>query len=189
MKRYFFFFIAAFCLHGVLLIPLWIKPELGQPFVGGGTGGAISISIAPVVPLDEGYKVAPPEKARAGHHGFDRETSTSAGVGRGPSAGPGVGSGSSQEGFDEILAQIRSLIERAKHYPLMARRRGVEGTVDVTFEIQENGRVKGLKLTRSSGSSSLDEAALKTIRRAAPFPFYPQPIRIGIRFALREKRD
>lgn len=189
MKRYAVCYILSILLHGLLLIPLWMHPELGEPTIGGGAGGSITISIAPVPEAEEGDVVLPTQQASRGIKGFDKAMSTRAGIGRGESAGPGIGVGSSEEGWDDILARIRSRIERAKRYPLMARRHGLEGTSDVTFQIQEDGTISRLTLTRSSGAAPLDAAALATIRRAAPFPFYPDPIQIGIRFALREKSD
>ena len=189
MKRYLFFLSLALLLHGLFLIPLFVATDSDQPAVGGGAGATISISMEPVTAEDEGLHKVTPQQARTKSRGFDTKQSSQSGAGTGPSAGPGKGSGSSTAGLDDILAQIRSRIERAKRYPLMARRRGLEGTSDVSFRILENGTVSGLKLARSSGSSPLDEAALATIRRAAPFPYYPKAIRIGIRFALNKKKD
>lgn len=189
MKRYFFFFSLALLLHGLLLVPLLISRDRDQAAVGGGAGATISITMEAITAKDEGLRQTKPQPAQATSRGFDSKQAKQAGTGTGPSAGPGDGTGSSQAGLDEILAQIRSRIERAKRYPLMARRRGLEGTSDVSFSIMKNGIVTGLKLARSSGSSPLDEAALATIRRAAPFPYYPKAIRIGIRFALNKKKD
>jgi TonB family protein len=189
MRHYSLFIIAALLLHALLLIPFWLKPDWGQALVGGGSGAVISISVEPTILQEKGHTAVHPKKPRPATKGYDSRQADHAGNGAGTSAGPGVGAGSSREGRSEVLAQIRSRIERAKRYPLMARRRGLEGTADVTFRIQQDGSVGGLKLAQASGASSLDEAALSTIRRAAPFPYYPEPIRIGIRFALRKKTD
>lgn len=83
-----------------------------------------------------------------------------------------------------ILAEIRARIERAKRYPLMARRMNLEGVSHVRFAIDASGQPQGLALKSSSGSSVLDEEALSTIRRAAPFPAYGEPLEIGIRFEI-----
>lgn len=47
------------------------------------------------------------------------------------------------------------------------------GSAVVRFTIAGNGRLAGLSLARSSGSSQFDKAALGVIRRAAPFPAPP----------------
>ena len=184
MKRYLLFFTFAILLHGLILIPFWLVPQWGPAAVGGGSGASITIAVAPAISASDGRRAAAPQPRAARQAGFDVDSSTHSGSGQGPSAGPGVGTGSGRSGEDEILAEIRQRIERAKRYPLRARRHGLEGTSDVVFLIRDDGNVHGLKLARSSGVASLDEAALATIRRAAPFPFYPQPIQIGIRFSL-----
>jgi len=45
--------------------------------------------------------------------------------------------------------------------------------VQVGFTVGANGSVSGVRITRSSGSASLDKAALAVVRRAAPFPAIP----------------
>jgi protein TonB len=49
-------------------------------------------------------------------------------------------------------------------YPLIARRRGEQGTVIVSVDVGTDGRPQHCALHRSSGFPALDEAALKTIR-------------------------
>ena len=71
------------------------------------------------------------------------------------------------------LANVRLQIERHKEYPFWARRYGIEGKVIVAFSLKRNGQLEGLKIEKSSGYSLLDEAALKTIKRTAPFPAFP----------------
>jgi len=41
-------------------------------------------------------------------------------------------------------------------------------------------------MVHSSGSSVLDEEALATVKRAAPLPYYPSPIRISLKFSLEQ---
>lgn len=52
------------------------------------------------------------------------------------------------------------------YYPLGARLRGEEGTVKVQVCIGANGQVLECGVAKSSGYTSLDEAALKAVRRA-----------------------
>jgi len=50
-------------------------------------------------------------------------------------------------------------------YPEDARQDGIAGTVGVKIEVLENGRTGEVRIVRSSGRSSLDEAALQAVRR------------------------
>jgi len=49
-------------------------------------------------------------------------------------------------------------------YPPVAIRRGYQGTVVVSFTINENGRVENLLVAESSGHRILDRAAIKAVR-------------------------
>jgi protein TonB len=69
-------------------------------------------------------------------------------------------------------ALIRHL-NRFKRYPESARSRGIQGVVEVEFTIDREGRVVALRVTQSSGSSTLDAEALATLRRANPLPAPP----------------
>lgn len=62
---------------------------------------------------------------------------------------------------DSILANL--------HYPMLARRKGWSGKVEVAFLIKPDGQISELRIQTSSGYSVLDEQALDAIRRSAPF--------------------
>ena len=90
------------------------------------------------------------------------------------------------------LAALAAAIDRNKYYPLSSRRRGEEGTVLVRFVIQKDGDFSDLSVVESSGSRRLDKAALKTLRRVAPFRKIPESvgrshwsITVPIAFSLR----
>lgn len=53
----------------------------------------------------------------------------------------------------------------APEYPAFARRRGIEGTVVVGIEVDANGAAAACRIVTSSGSTSLDHAALAAARR------------------------
>ncbi len=71
---------------------------------------------------------------------------------------------------DLFLSKIRSRIEHQKYYPRMAKRLSHEGVVHLKLVIAANGSIAELKLLMSSGYSSLDNAALEAVKKAAPFP-------------------
>jgi protein TonB len=114
------------------------------------------------------------------------------GVGSGSGQGPGgsgaTGTGGSGQGGESnaVLAKIRNKIARAKRYPRQARSEGLEGVCGIYFAIRPDGTLEFVELSKSSGYSVLDEEALATVRRAAPFPYYAGPIRFSLRFSLKD---
>jgi len=84
----------------------------------------------------------------------------------------------------EYLAAIRKRIERHQKYPRLARERGIEGTATVRFTLNRSGHLEELVLVSSSGSKTLDDAALTAIRESAPFPPFPESQR-GARLRIQ----
>lgn len=72
------------------------------------------------------------------------------------------------------LDELVSYIEANKYYPRMARARGIEGDIEVTFELLPNGDISLLKT--SGGTSILREAAESSIIRALPLPKPPDTV-------------
>ncbi len=83
------------------------------------------------------------------------------------------------------VSLIRTAIEKSLRYPVLARKRGIEGTVIAEFGVDERGLPGDLKVLRSSGWEVLDSAALDTVVRAAPFPHIKGKIEIPITFKLK----
>jgi protein TonB len=71
------------------------------------------------------------------------------------------------------LMAVFARVQQAKRYPARAQARGDQGRAVVSISIQRNGALAGARLVRSSGSALLDEAAMATVRRAAPCPAVP----------------
>jgi protein TonB len=69
---------------------------------------------------------------------------------------------------DSLSRRIKALIDQNLHYPPLARRRGVEGTVRLVLAISEDGELQGIQLQESSGSLLLDNAALDLSRSIFP---------------------
>lgn len=87
-------------------------------------------------------------------------------------------------GGNVTLAQIRKRLARSLYYPLEAKRRGSEGRPIIQFKLHPDGSVAQARLVKSCGDTVLDQAALTTVQRAAPLPYYPQPITIPIVYKL-----
>lgn len=66
---------------------------------------------------------------------------------------------------NEAAANIVYMMERYKEYPKQARRLNAEGITNITFSIEKNGVVQGAEITKSSGYTVLDNAALKAAQK------------------------
>lgn len=71
------------------------------------------------------------------------------------------------------LEMVRFRIEKYKRYPDVARLKNIEGRVTIRFVITPEGGVQGVMVAQRSGNKALDQAALKAVKDAAPFPKPP----------------
>lgn len=71
------------------------------------------------------------------------------------------------------FGSIKRAIEVVWQYPEMALRYGLQGKLLMEFSILGNGELARARIIRSSGSSLLDEEALRAVRIAAPFSPIP----------------
>ena len=77
----------------------------------------------------------------------------------------------SEAGARAYNALVFGHLQRFKRYPLAAH--GITGTVLVQFVLNRAGDVTASKVTKSSGNGVLDREALEALRRASPFPAFP----------------
>lgn len=98
-------------------------------------------------------------------------------------ASPGAGTGGGRDGVE--IRRIRERIESRIIYPEEAIRRGQEGEVLLRIRVGEGGIPKEIRVARSSGARTLDEAARTGVSRAAPLPSTPGWFEVPIRFSLR----
>lgn len=86
-------------------------------------------------------------------------------------------------------SRLSAWLNRHKRYPRGAKSRGEEGVVSVSFAISASGDVISARVSRSSGNSELDQAALDMLRRASPVPAPPpgvaRKIAVPVQFNLR----
>lgn len=88
--------------------------------------------------------------------------------------------------------RLMAHIESHKFYPPIARRRGVEGRVHVSFMVIEAGGVASLRC--ASGPALLESAACNAVSAALPLPAPPQglslplPVSFGMEFSLKAVR-
>ncbi len=125
----------------------------------------------------------------------------SGGRGRGAGAGNAVGTGgkaTGEEGVTEerggglgltalnapevqyisYFASIKRKIELVWQYPYEAAAAGIQGELTVDFVIARSGAVDSVQLVRSSGSKILDDEAIRSLRKAAPFDPIPAQYKI-----------
>ena len=78
----------------------------------------------------------------------------------------------------EHFNYIRDLILKHLIYPPVARRMHWSGKVTISFTIGENGDASNIRVLDSSGHQLLDQSAVETVKKAAPFPKPPVPAQI-----------
>ena len=114
------------------------------------------------------------------------QTGNGEGAGGGDAAGASGVAGGAGAGGDRTLAAIWRKIDQSKYYPSAARQRGLSGAPRVSFTVSQDGSVAWAKIVSSSGQAMLDSAALATVERAAPLPYYPGPITVAVNYTLEE---
>jgi len=92
--------------------------------------------------------------------------------------------------YISYFKHIRDKLYLVWRYPLAARMNSVQGTARIIFVIDRSGRLREARLLQSSGSTILDNEALRAIRAAAPFGPFPsdwaeKELRIRARFIYR----
>ncbi len=93
----------------------------------------------------------------------------------------------SEEEKRKYLEYIRKEIMSRIEYPFIAKRRGIEGEVWVTFTIKQDGSFKNISITKESPYSVLNDAVLKAIQNisVAKKPREEIAVNIPITFTLK----
>lgn len=100
---------------------------------------------------------------------------------------PAAGNG---QPVPELVALLHAAIQAQQHYPASALEMEREGRVTLTFKLFPNGDINHLRIINSSGTISLDDAAIAAVNQAAPFKkiekylHQPQEYRIDVVFEL-----
>lgn len=72
------------------------------------------------------------------------------------------------------LDSVAAHLDKHKFYPRSARRRHIEGSVQVSFDLLEDGNILNLKIF--SGHSALQKATSESITSALPMPPRPESL-------------
>ncbi len=86
--------------------------------------------------------------------------------------------------LDARLAAIQRRVQAALVYPPLARRRRIEGTALLAFEIGADGRARRVAVASSSGFAVLDRAALRAVHAVDALPYVYGRLEIPVRFEL-----
>jgi protein TonB len=152
------------------------------------------VPVAPALPSGSSVASAPADTRGGADTGAGGPSGApSRGDGdRGPGGGPGAsGSGAPPAEYGPYLRRFRQRVQESLVYPLAARRQGLGGTVELHVWLEATGRVRDVRIARSSSHDVLDEAAVQTIRRLGLVPFpdslprRPLLIRIPLVYELR----
>jgi len=107
-------------------------------------------------------------------------------------AGDTSASRSARNAEAAYLAELQRAIARHQQFPSEARRKRQTGVTTLSFVVQRDGRIRQVRVTKSSGNASLDEAAMTAMQRLNRFKPIPAvidrqewPMRVPIRFDLR----
>lgn len=79
------------------------------------------------------------------------------------------------------LSNLLIHIEGYKYYPMTARRRGIEGSIEVSFRLLEDGNIS--HLTAGNGPSILRRAAKSAVDQALPLPVPPPEIKCPLQIS------
>jgi protein TonB len=133
-------------------------------------------------------------EARGGEARGRGDARGDAGSSIGGAAGPlalGTGGGAIPPEYGPYLQRFRRHVQESLVYPLAARRQSLRGTVELDVSLDPSGRVRDVRVARSSSHGILDDAAVDTLRRLDPLPLpeslprRPLLIRLPLVFDLR----
>ena len=75
------------------------------------------------------------------------------------------------------MVKLRRLTQKNTEYPNSAARKGHEGSVRINVTIDKSGKIKNTELIRKSKYSSLNKAAMKAVKKSAPYPPIPAAVK------------
>jgi protein TonB len=130
--------------------------------------------------------ISPPAHSQAG------APAATAAIAAAPGAGTPGADAAAQRGFVEL--HVLDWLAQHRSYPRAARRARIEGTVEVRFVLDAEGRIADAAVERSSGAAVLDRAALALLDRASPVPGIAQfglvgtmELRLPVDYRLRPR--
>lgn len=90
--------------------------------------------------------------------------------------------------LQSYLAQITAKVDRAKRFPRRELQAGKRGIVTVQVQVTRSGEMTGLQVLAPSVHEGFNSEALAAVRRAQPFPAFPEELdrdSVTLRLQLR----
>lgn len=106
-----------------------------------------------------------PQQIREPDPELDSVTSTASAQSTRSNAIAAVASNAPGLPTEPIVERIRLALTRYFDYPLLARRRGWQGEVRLSFVLHQDGRIEDIAIAHSSGYRVLDHAAYSTLAK------------------------
>lgn len=135
------------------------------------------------IPPPRAQPAAPASPAQSG--GAPARSAHAPAGGPGPSHEASGGSGGADRAALErsFGALVRDAIARQKRYPRRAHQRGQEGVARLSVTLDRSGSLLAARISRSSGTQALDDAALAAARAVPRYPTPPATL-VGERFSF-----
>ncbi len=87
----------------------------------------------------------------------------------------------------DYYSLLQAHIESRKYYPRRARKLGIEGDVEVSFVLLQNGEASNI--TSTGGHRLLNQAAIKSITQAMPLPAPPAALKLPLAVTFNMQYD
>lgn len=124
---------------------------------------------APAKPKAKKLAALPTDGTNDASAGTAKAKSKANNTGKTKTKGTTGSTSSGKAGIGSYWNSVRARVMRSKVANVSGRR----GTATITVGVTPSGALRFVRVSRSSGVAALDQAALATIRRAAPFPAPP----------------
>ena len=115
-----------------------------------------------------------PAAGNGGQNQADTRIGTAQGSTQGRAANQTAGNQRASEAGNAAVSNYPGQVAKKLSRAARSTRARDRGEVLVSFTVSRNGAVSGVRIARGSGSQQLDQAALATVNRAAPFPPIPE---------------
>jgi TonB family protein len=96
---------------------------------------------------------------------------------------------SSESSGKTYFSELQAKIQSEQRYPLEARKRNLEDTVEIEFQLNDQGQITEIHSVSGGKAAILVEAAMDAVRDASPFSAPPAGIshdfRIPIEFKIK----
>lgn len=92
-----------------------------------------------------------------------------------------------EEGIEDVRMKIAEQIQKHKLYPMAARKRALEGDVELAFTVLTDGTVEELCVVKGNVNALLKDAAILSVKKSVPFDVNissPLPMKITLRYEL-----